>query len=215
MKSHLKVFVCLLATASAGFGMVGCGATPKTAGEKKAMRSETDAALDRMYSWGPDLKGFVDKSYGYAVFPSVAKAGLVVGASYGRGEVYRGGQMIGYADITQGTVGAQIGAQEFSELIVFENEASMQKFIDDKFDVTANASAVILKEGAGAHWNYDNGVVIVVQPKSGAMAEAAVGGQKFDFTAKENATTQEAEGMHTSPNKDNGGAKVKVDVDTK
>jgi lipid-binding SYLF domain-containing protein len=218
MKSHLKVLVCLLATASAGFGVIGCSATPKTAGEKKALKSETQAALDRMYSWGPDLKPFVEKSYGYAVFPSVGKAGLVVGASYGRGEVFRGGEMIGYADITQGTVGAQVGAQEFSELIVFENEAAMQKFIDDKLDLTANASAVILKEGAGAHWNYDNGVVIVVQPKSGAMAEASVGGQKFDYTPKNEATTREAEGAHTNPTKakldtDKNGVNDKKDVD--
>ena len=55
--------------------------------------------------------------------------------------------------------------------------------------------------------------MIIVQPKSGAMAEASVGGQKFDFTAKENATTREAEGMHTSPTKDRGGVKAEVDVD--
>ena len=146
MKSHLKVLVCLLATASAGLGTVGCNATPKTAGEKKALKNETQATLDRMYSWGPDLKPFVEGAYGYAVFPSVGKAGLVVGASYGRGEVFRGGGMVGYADITQATVGAEVGAQEFSELIVFESETAMQKFVDDKFDVTANASAVILKE---------------------------------------------------------------------
>ncbi len=227
MKSQLKVFVCLLATATAGVGMVGCRATPETAGEKRALKSESEAALERMYSWGPDLEAFVDAAHGYAIFPSVGKAGLVVGAAYGRGEVFRGGEMIGYADITQATVGAQVGAQEFSELIVFETEAAMQRFIDDAFDVTANASAVILKEGAGAAWNYDDGVVIIVQPKSGAMAEATVGGQKFDYTPKNEATTRKTAGENTTPARDvdtpesrrkaddKDGVDVDVDVDKK
>ncbi|MBA3272893.1 MAG: lipid-binding SYLF domain-containing protein [Chthoniobacterales bacterium] len=229
MKSQLKVLVCLVAAATAGIGMVGCRATPETAGEKRALKSEGEAALERMYSWGPDLEAFVDGAHGYAIFPSVGKAGLLVGAAYGRGEVYRGGEMIGYADITQGTVGAQVGAQEFSELIVFETETAMQRFIDDAFDVTANASAIILKEGAGAAWNYDNGVVIIVQPKSGAMAEATVGGQKFDYTPKDEATTRRAEGDRTRADtdvdadndnrdanrKDKDGVDVDVDVDKK
>lgn len=215
MKSQLKVLVCLFATTAAGIGMTGCRATPETAGEKKALMNESEAALQRMYSWGPDLKAFVDAAHGYAIFPSVGKAGLVVGASYGRGEVYRGGEMIGYADITQGTIGAQVGAQEFSELIVFETEAAMKRFIDDAFDVTANASAVILKEGAGATWNYDNGVVIIVMPVSGAMAEASVGGQKFDYTPKDEATTRRADGETTNRDRDKDGVKVDVDVDKK
>jgi hypothetical protein len=41
----------------------------------------------------------------------MTKGGLVVGGAYGRGAVYEQGQHIGYADLPQGSVGLQAGAQ--------------------------------------------------------------------------------------------------------
>jgi lipid-binding SYLF domain-containing protein len=232
MKTQVKALLCLFALAAIGT-VAGCQATPETHAERKALKSDAQAALDRMYAWGPDLKPFVDDAHAYAIFPSVGKAGLGVGGAYGRGEVYRGGEMIGYADITQATVGAQIGAQDFAELIVFENEAALKKFTDDKLDIAANASAVILKEGAAASMNYDDGVVILVLPNSGAMAEATIGGQKFDYTpsdiAAEARTASDEQRNDNAKNADNttenrnvennadkkDGVKVDVDVDKK
>ena len=40
---------------------------------------------------------FFDSAYGYAVFPTIAKGGLVVGAASGKGQVYVGGKHVGNA----------------------------------------------------------------------------------------------------------------------
>ena len=89
--------------------------------------------------------------------------------------------MIGYADLTQASVGAQLGGQTYSELVVFETKEALDRFRQNKLEFAANASAVILESGAAKAARFENGVAIFVQPRAGAMAEASVGGQKFTF----------------------------------
>ena len=38
------------------------------------------------------VQPFFNNSYGYAVFPTVGKAGIGIGGSYGTGQVYQGGK---------------------------------------------------------------------------------------------------------------------------
>ena len=98
--------------------------------------------------------------------------------------VYEQNQQIGYADVTQGSVGLQAGGQTYSELIVFENKEALDRFKKNQFEFGANASAVIAKTGAAANARFVNGVAVFVRPIAGAMAEAAVGGQRVTYIAK-------------------------------
>lgn len=174
--------ILLAATvAVSGLAFVGCSETPETPSEKQAMQSESQAALNRMYQKDPSLRDLVQQSYGYAIFPNASKAGLIAGGAGGQGEVYEQGRLIGYADLAQGTVGAQIGAQNFDELLVFQDEPALRRFQSNQFSPTANATAVMVKSGAGAATRFENGTAVLVLPVSGAMAEASVGGQKFTF----------------------------------
>jgi lipid-binding SYLF domain-containing protein len=98
--------------------------------------------------------------------------------------VYERGQHIGYSDMTQGTVGVQVGGQSFSELLVFENKAVLDRFKAGRVGFAADASAVLLKSGVATNANFVDGVAVVVQPIGGVMVEAAVGGQQFTYQAK-------------------------------
>jgi hypothetical protein len=75
---------------------------------------------------------------------------------------------------------------------LFQDKAALDRFRQNQVEVTANASAVIVKSGAGASAKYENGVAIYIMPRGGAMAEASVGGQKFTFVPSDEmgATTQ-------------------------
>jgi len=44
---------------------------------------------------------FFDNSYGYAIFPSIAKGGLGIGAAHGKGRVYEQGKHVGDTAMTQ------------------------------------------------------------------------------------------------------------------
>jgi len=166
-----------------GGGMLGCTTAPPSEEGKDKLSTRADSALATMKRLDPSVDRLLSSAYGYAIFPTAGKGGAIVGGAFGRGEVYEQGRFIGYAKIEQATVGAQIGGQEFSELIVFENAAALNKFKNNEYTAAANATAVILKEGVGVATQFKDGVATFVHPKAGAMAEAAVGGQKFTFQA--------------------------------
>jgi lipid-binding SYLF domain-containing protein len=56
-------------------------------------------------------------------------------------------------------------------------------FKQNKVDFGANASAIIAKTGAAANTRFVDGVAVFVRPTAGAMAEAAVGGQRMTYVA--------------------------------
>lgn len=164
--------------------LVGCTTAPPSEEGRKALVENATLTLQDMNRVDPGVEALARKGYGYAVFPEVVKAGLGFGGGYGQGVVYEQGQHVGYADLTLGSVGAQIGGQTFSELIVFENKAALDRFKLSPLDFTAGAAAMILQNGAAANATFIEGIAVVVRPITGAMAEATIGGQQFKYVPK-------------------------------
>ena len=157
------------------------------------------------YKKSEAVQPFFKKAYGYAVFPTIGKAGFGIGGSYGTGQVYQGGKVTGETSLIKATIGFQAGAQAFSEMIFFEDKRAYDEFTSGEFEFDAAASAVAITAGvqakagtegatAGAsagpatgkqaQASYHKGMVVFVHTKGGLMYEAAIGGQKFSFTAK-------------------------------
>jgi lipid-binding SYLF domain-containing protein len=147
---------------------------------------------------------FFDKSYGYAVFPTVGKAGYVIGGAYGRGRVYSQGQYLGNASITQLSVGFQVGAQGYSEIVFFEDKRALEEFTAGSYQFDAGASVVAVTAAASASagtagvggsasggqkdavtaGSYRKGVAVFTIAKGGLMYDASIAGQKFSYTAR-------------------------------
>ena len=91
------------------------------------------------------------------------------------------GILIGESTLKQVTVGLQAGGQSYIQVIFFEGEEDLQRFKDNKLEFSGQASAVAISEGASADIDYSKGVAVVTKTKGGLMAEASLGGQKFEF----------------------------------
>ncbi|HUM04328.1 MAG TPA: hypothetical protein VLT90_02635 [Terriglobales bacterium] len=176
---NASLYACLIAGAL--LTLAGCATAPDTEAKKTELHTNVVNTMTRIKALDPSLENQITNAYGYAIFPSVAKGGAVVGGAYGRGEVYEQGKMVGWADLSQATIGAQLGGQTFSELILFENKAALDNFRNGKLKFAANASAVAMKSGAADTAKYNDGVLVFVEPKAGLMVEAALGGQSFSF----------------------------------
>jgi lipid-binding SYLF domain-containing protein len=181
MKSTLRMV--LVSTIVSGL-LVSCATAPSSRSEREVLLAEAASALKRMNAEDPGVNALVRRGCGYALFPTVTKGGLVVGGAHGQGVLYEQGRHTAYCDLTQATVGLQAGAQTFSELLVFESKAALDRFKAGQLTFAADASAVVLKTRvATAAIPFVEGVAVVVSPLGGAMVEAAIGGQRFTCQA--------------------------------
>jgi lipid-binding SYLF domain-containing protein len=180
MTTRLRCIGAIVLVAGA---VAGC-ATPTTTAEKEVLVKDATASRQAWTKADSSIDGFARKGYGYAYFPEVGKGGFIIAGAYGNGVVYEQGQHVGYAELTEGSLGLTVGGQKYSELVVFENKAAMDRFKTSEMNFGANASAVIAETGAGATASFVDGVAVFVRPIAGAMAEASLGGQHIKYIPK-------------------------------
>jgi len=127
------------------------------------------------------LEPYFSKAYGFAIFPSIKKAGFGIGGARGKGQVFVKEKLIGDSTVTQINLGINFGAQAYQEIIFFREKSDLERFTSGNFELGAQASAVAIKSGVAAEVEYSNGVAIFTQTIGGLMVEASIGGQKFSF----------------------------------
>ena len=181
----LCVLACLALTS-------GCSSYRKSggaAGTDESLRTDADLALKQFIENDPTLKKFMEGAHGYAIFPEVVKGAAGIGAAHGEGIVYEQGRWVGMAELSQVTLGAQLGGQSYSELIFFQDATVLNAFKAGDVEFSAQASAVASASGAAANADYKQGVAIFVMGQSGLMFEASIGGQGFRYRPRETPAT--------------------------
>ena len=183
MKSSLSLSIILFVIFSSVSAQVGAW-NPKL--EEKAQKAISDFKLKNA-----NIESYFEDSYGYVVFPSIGKGGIVIGAAHGRGIVYEQGEIIGEAKMTQLTLGLQWGGQAYSEVLFFKNTEALESFKKNELEFSGQVSAVAVTLGASADIAYENGVAIYTITKAGLMYEASLGGQKFNYLPNEESEEEE------------------------
>ena len=144
-------------------------------------------------------------SYGYALFPTIGKGGVGVGAAYGEGRVYTNGNHIGDTSMTQLSIGLQLGGQAYSQIIFFKDKRALEEFTSGNFEFGAGVSGVAITAGASASTStaggasagasgdedsaataggYHKGMAVFTIAQGGLMYEVSVSGQKFKYKSK-------------------------------
>ncbi len=144
---------------------------------------------------------FFNNSYGYAVFPTIGKAGIGIGGAYGTGRVYKQGRYVGDISMTQVSLGFQLGAQGFSQIVFLQDKRAFDEFIGSNFEFGADAGVVVITAGAqagvstsgssagasgGRHdattiGEYYKGMATFTVATGGLMFDVNVSGQKFIY----------------------------------
>lgn len=144
---------------------------------------------------------FFNGAHGYAVFPTIGKGGLVVGAAAGKGRVYVGGKHVGNTEFGQVSIGFQAGGQAYSMIVFFEDERAFREFASGSFKFGADATAVAVTAGASAGaattgssagasssqsnantaGGYYKGMAPFTVVKGGLMYEASIAGGGFTY----------------------------------
>lgn len=178
------LFSLLAVTAMA---VAGCeSSTGNSQAENATLGSRAQVAAQQMQTSDPGLRDLTSNAYGYVVFPEVGKAAVGIGGAGGKGVVYEQGRQIGTATLNQGSIGPQLGGETYAELIVFKTADAMAVFKNGNLNFGADASATVVKAGAAAATQFNNGTAVYILPKGGLMAGASINGQKFTFTPSSN-----------------------------
>jgi lipid-binding SYLF domain-containing protein len=170
-------------TLSVAAGLAAVLAMPIATRAEEATLNDAKNAVAAIKLADPGQEKFLDHAAGYAIFPNVAKGGLVVGGAGGSGFLFVNGKAVGKTTLSQVTIGAQVGGQAYYEIIYFETAETLAAFKKGEWTMAAQVSAVALSSGASANAKYKEGVAVFTLTKAGAMAEASVGGQKFSYVA--------------------------------
>jgi lipid-binding SYLF domain-containing protein len=113
-----------------------------------ALEGESAAALQSLYRNTPAARALGDKAKGVLVFPSVLKAGLIVGAQGGDGVLYKSGKSAGFFNTSAVSVGYQAGAQKFGYVLFFMSDSAMQYLASNQgWELGVGPSIVVVDAG--------------------------------------------------------------------
>jgi len=122
-------------------------------------------------------RDLLDRAEAVAVFPSVIKAGFIVGGRGGRGVISRrvagGWGAPAFFDLAGGSIGLQIGASSTDFILLFMNENAVESLLGDKFEIGGEGSAAAGPVGRSASASTDlklNAQILSYSRSKGAFA---------------------------------------------
>ena len=128
-------------------------------------------------------KELLGKANGILVFPSVVKAGFVVGGQYGEGSLQINGKVVGYYSIASASVGLQLGAQERAEIILFMDKSALDKFVaSDGWSAGVDGSIAVVDSGSGKGLSTEtikDPIIAIIMRNRGLMANLSFEGAKI------------------------------------
>ncbi len=179
VRAIMKTFLIMLCFTLV-FGSFVPAADAKT---KKEINASVSAAMARFKK---DVKGsteYLKGAKGVLVLPSLTKAGFIVGGQYGQGALLVGGKTVGYYSLAAGSLGWQIGAQQYDMVILFMTDEVLNRFRrSEGWEAGVDAEVTLIEAGANLSvetLRSQNPVAGFVFDQKGLMAGVSIKGTKF------------------------------------
>ncbi len=146
MKLRAKVRWVLVIALTITICQLGAGSA--LAAKAAEIDRDATAALKTLYKTTPAASKLAKEAIAILVFPSVVKAGFMVGGQYGNGALRQGDKTIGYYNTTAASYGLQAGAQKFGYAMFFMKNAALE-YLDKSggFEVGVGPSVVVVDAG--------------------------------------------------------------------
>jgi lipid-binding SYLF domain-containing protein len=178
-KGMYRAFTLALVTLLAATSMARV-AQAATASE---IDTKVNGTLEQFKSTVPGGAEFLGKASGALVFPTITKAGLVIGGEFGEGALRVGGKTVDYYNIASASFGFQIGAQQYSIVMVIMNDEALKEFRESKgWEAGVDGSVAVAEWGAGDDINtktFKDPIVAFVFGNKGLMAGVSIEGSKI------------------------------------
>jgi lipid-binding SYLF domain-containing protein len=147
------------------------------------LRRDASAALTKLYANTPKAKELAAIAKGILVFPSIVKAGFMVGGLFGEGVLLKGGKAVAYYNTVAASYGFQAGAQKYGYVMFLMNDKALQ-YLDksDGWEVGTGPSVVIVDQGVAGGLSTSTArddVYAFIFSQTGLMAGLGLQGSKI------------------------------------
>jgi len=158
-------------------------ATPVFAASASELNAESRKVLNKLVADVPAAKALNHKAIAVLVFPSITKAGFMIGGQYGEGVLYKGGKPVGYYSTGGASYGLQAGAQTYGYAMFFMTQKGLNALSAQKgFEVGVGPSVVVVDEGmakTATTKTMTDDVYAFVFGQKGLMAGVGIQGNKI------------------------------------
>jgi lipid-binding SYLF domain-containing protein len=129
-------------------GALGFPSGESRAAGARELEQDARTALNRLYASAPAARDLSKRAKGVLVFPSVVKAGLMIGGQYGEGVLFKGEKAAGFYNTAGASYGLQAGAQKFGYALFFMNDGALHYLgRSEGLEIGAGPSVVVMDEG--------------------------------------------------------------------
>jgi lipid-binding SYLF domain-containing protein len=147
------------------------------------INKDADHALQMLYRTNPTAQTLSKSAKAVLVFPSIVKAGLVFGGSYGEGVLKKGAQNVGYYNSASASWGLQAGAQSYGYVVFLMTDKSVEYLNKSKgWEIGVGPTVVVVDEGVAKNLSSstlkDDAYAFIFDQK-GLMAGLALEGTKI------------------------------------
>lgn len=155
----------------------------QAASTAEELNQESEQALQKLYRSEPVAEAISHKARAVLVFPSIIKAGLVFGGSFGEGVLFRKGQPNQYYNSASGSWGLQAGAQSYGYAVFLMNDKAL-KYLDrsDGWEIGIGPTVVIVDKGVAKNLStttLKDDAYAFIFDQQGLMAGIALEGSKI------------------------------------
>jgi len=159
------------------------GQGPAAAATAAEIDRDASAALDKLFAGTPKARELAAAAKGILVFPSVVKAGFMVGGLFGEGALRVAGKTTGYYNTVAASYGLQAGVQTYGYALFFMKDTAL-KYLDQSqgFELGTGPSVVIVDEGVAAGLSTSTArddIYAFVFSQKGLMAGIGLQGSKI------------------------------------
>jgi len=142
MRKQLQTMVITILLAMAASPLLSYGAS------RAEINRDVNSSLQKLYDSTPLATMLAGKARGILVFPSIVKAGLMVGGQLGDGALRVNGKTTGYYRSVALSYGLQAGVQSFGYALFFMNDSALNYLKKSKgWEIGVGPSIVIVDKG--------------------------------------------------------------------
>ena len=147
---------------------------------KRAKINEVaEETLQQLFAENARAKSLYDDAIGWAVFDNTKVAFGVSGGGGTGVAVSKASGKRAYMKMGTGGIGFGLGVNKFQVVFLFQDEATLSKFIEKGWQADAGATASAGENAAEVKTNFVNGLAIYQITEKGLMANADIAGTKY------------------------------------